>query len=122
MKVFYRNQKVYHPKLGRGIVQRLKHNDTMGWVDFNGKGKWFRADNQIIKHSLNSYEVSADDVIRVANKYKDLAVKVQQIQSDLLKEKNELLAKDEVKDFDLVRADEKQKLIEKLELILQGKL
>ena len=121
MKVFELKQKVHHEKFGRGQVINTKNVGSLGLIDFNGVSRWLSISDKSLRFNQNSYEVSVDDVLRVANKHKRLAVKIQQLQSDLMQERKELLAKNDVKDFDLVRADEKKNLIERLELILKGK-
>ena len=121
MKVFEIKQKVHHEKFGRGQVINTKNVGSLGLIDFNGVSRWLSITDKSLRFNQNSYEVSVDDVLRVASKYKRLAVKVQQIQSDLIKERKDLLTQAVVTDFDLVRADEKKKFIERLELILKGK-
>ena len=121
MKTFEIKQKVHHEKFGRGQVINTKNVGSLGLIDFNGVSRWLSITDKSLKFNQNSYEVSVDDLLRVASKYKRLAVKIQQLQSDLMQERKELVDKDEVKDFDLVRADEKKNLIERLELILKGK-
>jgi len=55
MKTFSKNQKVTHVEHGVGIVKKLRHNDTQGYIDFGGFGYWYRADNSVIKHGVNTY-------------------------------------------------------------------
>ena len=120
MKRFELKQKVYHEQYGRGTVINTKKLGAMAQVDFKGFNKWFSHTDKALKHSLNSYEVSPDDVMRVANKYKDLAVKVQQLQERLKKEVADTLQKSKPSDVDLISNFERRKFIKELELILQG--
>lgn len=55
MKTFRKNQKVTHAEHGVGIVKKLRNNDTQGFIDFGGIAYWYRADNSVIKHGVNSY-------------------------------------------------------------------
>lgn len=114
MKTFENKQQVTHIEHGQGIVERLKNNDTMGWIVFknSGQGQWFRADDKSIQRGVNTYveKPTAHGVL----------AEVQKLQIVYQQRVDAINAKSKISDVMLAHRSSLNESIQHLENILQG--